>query len=124
MSKSSSKPLYLTFGAVLLVAALPVLAFSSWFFYDGAVAYPAQQRRQLAYRQIEQQYPPSEVHARWVALAGSNGWPTQTPGPPMSDTSIVTQYLLGSICALIGVIGLLGPGAVLLILAGRLNAKG
>jgi len=112
--KSSNRPLYLALGVLFAIASLPILAFSAWFFYDGTIAYPAKQRQQLAYEQLQQQHPPGELHQRWLQTAQANGWPTQTPQPPMSDMSIVTQYILGTFCALIGLCGLLIPAAILL----------
>ncbi|MEM9253343.1 MAG: hypothetical protein AAGB29_13425 [Planctomycetota bacterium] len=82
----------------LAIIALALLAFSAWFFYDGAIAYPKKQEIQLAYKELADEGRSGE----WREVAEAKGWPTETPEAPLSDMSIFTQYLLGSLCLPIG----------------------
>jgi len=96
------------------VIALALLGFAGYFFYDGAIAYPKKQQVQLAYQQLQEEYPPGRAQQEWQELATENGWPTKTPEAPMSDMSILTQYICGFICLPIGLYF-----AVVFVLASR-----
>lgn len=96
-------PFLLLLGFSLLFAC-PCTGFASWCFYDGAVAYPQQRERALAYQELEQAGRADE----WEEAAAQKGWPTQEPGEPYSELSITTQYIMG---------GFTGGLALLLLLA-------
>lgn len=82
----------LRFGAM----ALLVLGISVWFLYDGYVAYPAE-------RDLHHQYEAFVAQngvAAWPDFAHANGLPDGThskPGKDYSDSSILTQKILGFI---------------------------
>ncbi|MEM6334860.1 MAG: hypothetical protein AAF823_16130 [Planctomycetota bacterium] len=82
--------------------ALALLGFAGYFFYDGAIAYPYKQNIQLAYQQLQEEYPESS-NERWIQMATENGWDTAIPSAPMSDMSITTQFICGFICLPIGI---------------------
>ncbi|MEM6756313.1 MAG: hypothetical protein AAF586_04030 [Planctomycetota bacterium] len=84
--------------ARLGIIALALLAFAAWFYYDGAIAYPKKQEIQLAYQALAEEGRAGE----WREVAEANGWPTETPEAPLSDTSIRTQFLMGTLCLPIG----------------------
>lgn len=78
------------------------LVFCSWFYYDGTVKYPLQQKQSEAYAQVYQDNTdPIEAGRAWEAMAAENGWPTTKP-TPRKDTDIFTQKLLAGITAPVG----------------------
>ncbi len=89
------------------IIAIALLAFSGWFLYDGLVKYPELQRMELAFAQLQQDYP-GDWNSRWLTMAEEEGWPTETPEAPRSDWSIRTQYICAAITLPIGLIFLAG----------------
>ena len=77
---------YTRFKLISVVA----FGFSMWSLYDGAVAYPNQRDRGLAYQELEEK---DEIE-EWKELAAERGWPTQKPGEPKTTGNIVTQYFM------------------------------
>jgi len=83
------------------IVGIAALAFAAYCYYDGAVAYPAQKERWDTYQQVIEQYPET-YQKEWVALAQSKGWKTEFP-TERTDTDILTQYIMGGGCTLVGV---------------------
>lgn len=78
------------------------LIFSGWFFYDGLVKYPMQQRMAGEYAKVYQEHTdPIEADRAWDQLATANNWPTSKP-TPRTDTDIRTQMILGGITGPVG----------------------
>ena len=77
---------YTRFKLICVVA----FGFSMWSLYDGAVTYPAQQVRALAYLEL----PEDGRSQAWKELAAERGWPTQKPGEPKTTGNIVMQYFM------------------------------
>ncbi len=78
------------------------LVFCSWFYYDGTVKYPLQQKQSEAYAQIYQDNTdPIEAGRAWEALAAENGWSNTKP-TMREDKDIFTQKLLAGITAPVG----------------------
>ena len=82
---------------------LAMLAFGSWFLYDGMVAYPHKQNIQLEFQKVQKAYPES-WQPIWNELAADNGWSTSQPGEPMTDLDIYTQSVFAAICLPIGLL--------------------
>ncbi|MEM6334466.1 MAG: hypothetical protein AAF823_14120 [Planctomycetota bacterium] len=117
MSRGTNRGIFLAVAAMLVVASLPMMFFAAWFFYDGLVAYPQKQRRQLAYMEVQASHLPSDAREAWREMATEKGWPVEDPGPPLRDTEIVTQLIVGTLCAGVGVLGWWLPAGVLIVLA-------
>ncbi|MEO0587430.1 MAG: hypothetical protein AAF078_07310 [Planctomycetota bacterium] len=96
--KAKIRPGYIWRPGLIAVA---LLGFAGYFFYDGAIGYPYQQEIQLAYQQLQQDFPESS-NERWIEMATENDWPTDIPSAPISDMSILTQFICGFICLPIG----------------------
>ncbi len=75
-------------------------AFGLWALYDGAVAYPHQQR--VATEFLE--YKDTGRRDEWPDYARSQGWSIKDPGKPKKDGEIYLQY---GMAAAVGPIGLL-----------------
>lgn len=97
MSKQS-KGIFVVLAVVGFVLTCPCLGCSAWFFYDGAVTYPEQRRRALAYEHIRQTAG-DDWHNAWVTEARSQGWPVDDPGPLLTEMDILTQYIIGGTCS-------------------------
>jgi hypothetical protein len=82
---------------------LGVIAFfgfgsSAWFFYDGAVAYPAQAERAKIFREFKENNQIEE----WKKYAEEKGWSTRDPGPPKTEADFFSQFAFGTIFAPLG----------------------
>lgn len=82
------------------IIALACLGFSTWFFYDGAVKYPAKQAIHQTYLRIQEEHP-TDFNTRWVERARDEGWPT-TPPEPYTDMDITTQYIFALLVLPVG----------------------
>ena len=83
------------------IIGLACLAFAAWFFYDGAVAYPHQQRGYRVLEQLRVTHP-TDWNERWPSIATENGWKDQPS--EVSDTDIMTQYIMGALVLPIGLL--------------------
>ena len=89
------------------VMALPFVSCAGWSLYDGMVYYPKLRERSLEYERLQQEFPETWP-AKWRTVAEARGWPTDDPGPPKSETDILTQYILAGICGASGLIAVTG----------------
>ena len=80
---------YTRFKLICVVA----FGFALWSLYDGAVTYPAQRVRALAYLDL----PEDGRSQAWEEIATERGWPTQPPGEPKTDGKIYIQYFMAVI---------------------------
>jgi hypothetical protein len=82
-------------GYLLRVAAIAFLCVGGalWFFYDGAITYPAQRERGLAFQKLEEEGRIEE----WPELAKQNDWPTTKPDKPKTEAEIMAQFVLGAL---------------------------
>ena len=71
---------------------------SAWFFYDGAVTYPAQAERAKKYLEFKEKDQPEE----WKKYAEEHGWSIKNPGPPKGEGDIFSQFAFGTIFAPVG----------------------
>jgi hypothetical protein len=100
-----------------LFMGIGAIAFALWFVYDGAITYPNQQKRALAYHELETQsqgMDPVAFRDKWHELAKSNDWPTNYPGEAKTDGDIIMQFVMA---------GMAGAGA-LALLSIPLRARG
>ena len=91
------------FLARLLILALFCLGFSAYFFYDGAVGYPAQTVRANKYLEFRE----SGAHdwrEQWAGYAKEQGWSTKDPGAPKTEADIFNQYAFGTMLAPVGLL--------------------
>jgi hypothetical protein len=84
-----------------LFIALFFLAFALWFFFDGAVRYPRSNVRWLAYEQHEKA---GTLETEWPKAAAAHGWVTKKPEKFYDKGAIVTQYALGGVSCVAGLI--------------------
>jgi hypothetical protein len=82
---------------------LLAVAFALWSLYDGAVTYPNQRERGLAFDKLAKDDRMSE----WDQFARDHGWPTEYPGEPKSRAEIATQYVMAVVAGTVGLIMLL-----------------
>lgn len=82
------------------IVGIAALAFAAYCFYDGAIAYPAQKERWEAYQQVMEEHPDT-YQREWINHAEQRGWDTEFPAE-RTDTDILTQYLMGAGCTLVG----------------------
>jgi len=68
-------------------------ALGLWFFFDGAITYPARNIQYHAYRQLVEQ----GNEAGWPAYAHEHHWPST---PPEKEYRIADQWVLGSLSIL------------------------
>jgi hypothetical protein len=57
----------------MILVSLGFAVFSAWFAYDGAVAYPAFNRRAVLHNNLQEEGRRDE----WLALAKEKGWPVE-----------------------------------------------
>jgi len=89
-----------------------VLVFmGAYFLYDWKIGYPKQREIALTYEDIfATEDNPQQA---WVEIATENGWSTEAPGKPKTQSDINTQLYCGIACALIAapfVLGFLRAG--------------
>jgi hypothetical protein len=80
-----------------LLIGLGALAFALWALYDGAVKYPRQRERGLAFEKLMDEDRGDE----WDAYALERDWPTEFPGEPKSEVDIQMQYWMAGGSALV-----------------------
>lgn len=80
-----------------LFIGLFFLAFGLWFFFDGAVKYPRSNVRFQAFEEHEKT-------GDWAQYAAARGWTTKKPEKFYKQSDIVTQYTLGGVSCIAGVI--------------------
>lgn len=87
-------------GFLVRLAVISFFGFgaSAWFFYDGAVTYPAQAERAKVFREFKENNQIEE----WKAYAEEKGWPTKDPGPPKTEADFFSQFAFGTIFAPLG----------------------
>jgi len=83
----------------LVLLAVITSAASTWFWYDGLIAWPLQRKQALAFHELQDKTEDTTTFRReWRKLCEEKGWPaTANPGEPKSDVDIYGQYLLGSV---------------------------
>jgi hypothetical protein len=80
--------------------ALFCLGFALWFLYDGAIAYPRQRERGLAFEKLEKENRLDE----WRQVAKERGWPPDLPEKPKTEAEIYSQLVLAGVVALPGLL--------------------
>jgi hypothetical protein len=88
----------------LTIIAVITNGLALWSFYDGIVAYPAQQERATVYEELQKQGEEGDQDAfqRWIDTCAQRGWSTANPGEAKTDADIQMQYLQGTVAGLIG----------------------
>jgi hypothetical protein len=84
---------------------IAAIGFALWSLYDGAIKYPKQRERALAYLALEEEFQggdPVAFRDRWHELAGQNGWPTSYPGEPKTQGDIYLQYFMAAVAGAVG----------------------
>jgi hypothetical protein len=86
---------------------IAAIAFALWFLYDGAITYPNERERALAYLQLftENKDDPVAFRDRWHELAKKNNWSTNAEGllnpeatePAKSENDIKLQFVMAGI---------------------------
>jgi len=85
--------------------ALICLGGSVYCLYDGAIGYPAQRQRALAYLELKKQgLNDRDTRIKWEELAAERDWPLDEPGKPKNEIDFTFQFVLAG-C--LGPIGLL-----------------
>ncbi len=85
---------------------IAAIAFALWFLYDGAVTYPNERQRGLAYNELmeENKGDPQAFRDRWHELAKKNNWSTNAEGlldphtgEPKTEGEIKMQFIMAGI---------------------------
>lgn len=84
---------------VLLVFIACSLVCTVWFFYDGFIGYPEEQRRFEQYQQIMEEHG-REGERVWRKLARDKGWSLTELPEERGGTDFLAQKILGTICFL------------------------
>jgi hypothetical protein len=84
----------------LLLLACFCIGISLWFLYDGAIGYPRQRERALAYLQLEEENRLDE----WDELAQERGWPTKNPGEPKTEYDSYVQFAIAALAFPVGLL--------------------
>ena len=66
-----------------------------WFVYDGAVTYPRQRERALAYQELKE----NDKLDQWEGIATKRGWPLEDPGEAKDKIDFYTQFILSAVVA-------------------------
>jgi hypothetical protein len=86
-----------------LLMGAAIIGFSLWSLYDGFIRYPHRQERAVAFEKLFEEGRDKE----WDQYARDRGWSTDVPDEPKSqeefDASIVMQFVMAAVTALIGV---------------------
>ncbi len=90
-----------------LLMGLGALGFALYCLYDGAIGYPSQRERGLAYEQLDEEQHKKggdslSFQREWKALATERGWPETYPGEPKSDIDIRMQYAMAALTGALG----------------------
>lgn len=83
-----------------LFVAIFFLAFGAVFFFDGAFRYPRSNERWDAQDRLEK----AGKMDQWPAEAAQHGWVTKKPKKRYEDGDIVTQYVMGGVATVAGVL--------------------
>jgi hypothetical protein len=89
----------------MLVIAIMFIGGGCWFVYDGAVAWPAENDRYAIYKEILDQG--DQADKSWQEVFQENGWSTRKPPKEHSETDILTQFIIASLCFPIGLLALI-----------------
>jgi hypothetical protein len=81
-----------------IIIGWAALGFGLWALYDGAVKYPQQRERGLAFDKLMDEGRDKE----WDQYARDHGWPTDYPGEPKSIVDIQLQYVMAAVASTIG----------------------
>ncbi len=82
----------------LVLTALAFSGIALWFLYDGAITYPRQRERALAYQKLKEE----ERLGEWQEHANQRAWPTEDPGKPKTEIDIYFQLTIASMAGLGG----------------------
>ena len=83
-----------------LLIGLAVIGFGLWSLYDGAIAYPQQRERALAYQKLKEE----DRGGTWHDEAQRRGWPTELPGQPKTRVDFITQYIMAGVASTAGLL--------------------
>src|SRR5262245_56128765 len=86
-----------------IIIGWAALGFGLWALYDGAVKYPQQRERGLAFAKLMEEGRDKE----WDQYAAERGWPAEYPGEPKSKVDIQLQYVMAAVASTIGALVLL-----------------
>jgi hypothetical protein len=84
----------------LVILSVAFLGWAAWSLYDGAVVYPRQRERALAFQQFKDDGRIDE----WPAFAAGKGWDDEDPGRPKNHWDIGIQYGMAGIALPIGAV--------------------
>jgi hypothetical protein len=99
--RANSTPRYYGRFAVI---ALVGIGFALWFLYDGAIAWPRQRERGLAYKELmdNEELTGEERTRRWHEITNQKGWPLEYPGEPKTEDEITMQFIMATLSGLVG----------------------
>ncbi len=83
-----------------LLIGLAVIGFGLWSLYDGAIAYPQQRERALAYQKLKEE----DRGGTWHDEAQRRGWPTELPGQPKTKVDFIQQYIMAGVASTAGLL--------------------
>jgi len=83
-----------------LLIGVAAIGFALWSLYDGAVAYPRQRVRALAYQKLVEK----DHQSQWREYARERGWSTKHPGRPKTEADVMMQYIMAVITGTVGIV--------------------
>ena len=86
-----------------LLIGVAAIGFSLWSLYDGAVTYPNQRVRALAFQKLVEE----GRQTKWGEYARERGWPLKQPGEPKTQADFTMQYIMAAIAGTVGLAFLL-----------------
>ncbi|MBN2216803.1 MAG: hypothetical protein JW719_05470 [Pirellulales bacterium] len=85
--------------------ALICLGGSLYCVYDGAIGYPAQRQRALAFLELKEQgLDRADTLARWREITAERGWPSEEPGKPKEEIDFHIQFFMAGCLAVPGLL--------------------
>src|SRR5262245_28606322 len=86
-----------------LLIGIVMCGFSLYCVYDGAVTYPREHERAVAYKKLQEELTASkqaeQFSKEWSALAKEKGWPTNKPH---DENDIIEQFIMAAATAALG----------------------
>lgn len=85
------------------IIALACLGFAAWFFYDGAVKYPAEMELFQKHQELEKSGDPN-WNQQWVQVLTERGLDPTYQVTERREMDIFTQYLMGALVLPVGLV--------------------
>lgn len=75
-----------------------------WSIWDGAIAYPEQNRKHEAYTELHDEGNNPRFAEQWTELSEEKGWDPEDHGKPHSEFDLAVQFVMAGVTGPIGLI--------------------